>query len=156
MNKIFFPIHFAPKTTVFLLLVFSGFIFSLPAFSGDHTVSSKAVASPRNYSNCAEIQRDLNSKSTKHRFQGFEKVEMYIDRPMIRYYSKYGTALYCNGGSILTRYEDGTKRICNGYIMYLSQGDAIDYQYAETHYWDWGVYSYGAKYDEKKYCRKNG
>jgi hypothetical protein len=144
MKKVSLPVCIIYRISTFLFFAAPGFIFSSSAMS-------ELAPSPHNYNSCAEIQNYMN-KTSKHnnKYESFEKSQMNLSHPMLSYY-KYGSSLYCSGGFITTRYQDGTKRICKGTIEYYSQRDAIDQGYIVDHFWYFGGYRAG--HAEKDYCR---
>jgi hypothetical protein len=143
MKKAFLSVCSIYRIAAFLFFAAPGFIFSSSAMS-------ELAAYPQNYRNCAEIQNRMNKNSKHNKYEGFENVQMNHFRTMLSYY-QYGYSLYCSGGIITTKYQDGTKRICNGTIEYYSQRDAIDQGYFVKH--GWYVGGYRAEHAEKDYCR---
>lgn len=144
MKKISLPVCTTYRMATFL-------IFAAPEFMFPSSAISEHVAFPHNYNSCAEMQSYMTKTSNhNNKYEGFENVQMNHFRTALSYY-QYGYSLYCSGGVITTKYQNGTKRICNGTIEYYFQRDAIDQGYSVKHVWHVGGYRAG--HAEKDYCR---
>jgi hypothetical protein len=97
------------------------------------------------YSNCSELQRDMNSHNRGEIFKGFERSEMGR-----RGYSEGDYMLYCNGGVIVSRAD---RIICRGYIAYGYSPTGGTSEYFRS----WGRTdgsSNSADTGKERYCKK--
>jgi hypothetical protein len=146
MNKLFRPSDAISKTTMFLTLSTSIYLYS-PQVSAQNY---------RNYRNCAELQQRFIENNPGIMYQGFEKSKMRIKHSM-PFQSVYATSFICSGGTYMRRFEDGIKRSCTGYIVHYVSPYSNDQGRNDTYFAGRGEYE-DRRIDGRmeRYCRPVG
>jgi hypothetical protein len=137
MSKVKLSIYMFCYITLFSSIVSLTFPLSLMAY----VMRNGRIG----YSNCSELQRDMNSHNRGGIFKGFERSEM-----MKATYDESDYMLYCNGGMIINRLN---KTICRGYIAYGYSPTGGTSEYFGAWGWTDGRSNSGDT-GKERYCKK--